>query len=286
MKLSNKLLIGFALALILIPLMGMIYVSRVYYKEGNDRNLADMVRKVDNFSTPTENMESKAMATSFESINIEDAKRLGIYVNIIKDEKFGVKIPKELKDVINFNVDANGQLQIAFSKNKQAKNNNSYTTIWVYAPNIKQVIVSNANSVYLDAKLDSLILNVKKSGSISLQNDLELKSLTINTEEVKDLYLSNVDIKSLTVKLNGTDFKTQNNSYESLSIETHGKSNIEISSYEDKSKAYAVKNLTINTFDVADVKVENIKIDNCKGSFSDQTTVQMPAVNLNQMYKK
>ena len=73
---------------------------------------------------------------------------------------------------------------------------------------------------------------------------------------------------------------------DNLSIETHGKSNIEISSYEDKSKAYAVKNLTINTFDVADVKVENIKIDNCSGSFSDQTTVQMPAVNLNQMYKK
>jgi len=285
MKLSNKLLIGFALALILIPLMGMIYVSRVYYKEGND-TLADKVRKVENFSTPTENMESKAMAIPFESINIEDAKRLGIYVNIIKDEKFGVKIPKELKDVINFNVDANGQLQIAFNNSKQEKNDNSYTTIWVYAPTIKQVNVVNARGVYLDAKLDSLILNVKKSGSISLQNDLELKSFTINTEEVGDLYLSNVDIKSLNVKLNGTDFKTQNNSFENLSIETHGKSNIEISSYEDKSKAYAVKNLTINTFDIADVKVENIKINNCSGSFSDQTTVQMPAVNLNQMYKK
>jgi hypothetical protein len=286
MKLSNKLLIGFALAVIFIPLMGMIYVSRVYYKEGDDR-LADKVRKVENFSTPTENMESKAIAKSFESINIEDAKKLGIYVNIIKDEKFGVKIPKELKDVINFNVDANGALQITFNKNKQAKNDNSYTTIWVYAPSINQVNVANANSVYLDAKLDSLILNVKKSGSISLQNDLELKSFTINTEEVGDLYLSNVDIKSLNVKLNGTDFKTQNNSFENLSIETHGKSNIEISSYEDKSKAaYAVKNLSINTFDLADVKVENVKIDNCSGSFSDQTTVQMPAVNLNQMYKK
>ncbi|MBB2146506.1 hypothetical protein GM921_13470 [Pedobacter sp. LMG 31464] len=282
MKLSNKILITFALALILIPLTGMIYISRVYYKEGSDRDIVDVVRKDENFSTPTENMESKAIATSFESINIADAKKMGIYVNIIKDEKFGVKVPKELKDFISFNVDTNGELQITF-KNKRPENNN-YNTIWVYAPNIKQVIVVNANTVNLDAKLDSLTLNVKKSGSISLQNDLTLKALTINTEEVKNLYLSNVDVKSLTVKLNGTDFKTQNNSYENLSIAAYGKSKIEISSYEDKNTS--IKNLTINTFDLADVKLENTKVDNCKGSFSDQTTVQMPAVNLNQMFKK
>ncbi len=286
MKLSNKILIAFASALILIPLLGMIYVSQVNYKTGSYSDEQDVTTKSEkHFNTPTENMESKAISTAFESINIEDAKRLGIYINFIKDDNYGVKIPKGLKDSISFKVDANGQLQIMFNMKSVENRRNRYTTLLVYGKNIKQVNIANANDVFFDATADSIALNVKKSASISLNKDVTLNSLQITTVEVENLHLNKIAVKSLSVSLNGTNFKSDESSYDNLSITATGKSEIEING-SDSDSHYLIKNLFINTLNDADFKLENIKVEKCSGSFSDQTKVQMPAVNLNQMYKK
>ena len=112
MKTSNKLLIAFGAALILIPLMGMIYQAQVNYKTGDysSENL-DREKNDNHFSNPSENMSSKTMLP-FTAVNIDDAKNRGIYIHFIKDDKFGVKVQNDLKDSIDFTVDANGQLQI------------------------------------------------------------------------------------------------------------------------------------------------------------------------------
>lgn len=47
MKTSNKLLIAFAAALILIPVLGMVIVSATQYKTGSYANQADVVSKVE-----------------------------------------------------------------------------------------------------------------------------------------------------------------------------------------------------------------------------------------------
>lgn len=286
MKLSNKLLIAFASVLILIPLVGMIYVSQVNYKTGSYQ--ADQARSTESekhFNMPTENMESKAISTAFESINIEDAKRLGIYINFIKDDNYGVKIPKELKDSISFNVDANGRLQITFNSKNKEDRRRVYTTILIYGKGVKQVNINNAEDVYFDATSDSLKLNVKKSSSISLNKDVTLNALQIITDEVESLHINKIAVKSLSINLNGTNFKSDESSYDNLSITAAGKSEIEING-SDSDSHYFIKNLFINTLNAADFKLENIKVERCSGSFSDQTKVQMPAVNLNQMYKK
>lgn len=288
MKLSNKLLTGFASALVLIPLLGMVYVSQAYYKIGtyNDDRV-DRVASEQHFNTPTENMESKPIATPFQSINIEDAKQLGLYINFIKDENYGIKIPNELKGAINFTVDATGKLQFVFDNKKVDPKSTRYTTIYVYGKEMKQVNVSNADFMYFDAKGDSIQLNMKKSGSLTLNKDITLSSLQITTDEVKEVSINEVAVKSLSVTLNGANFRSNESSYDNLSITAAGKSEIEIkgSDYEN-GKNYLIKNLFVNTLNEVDFKLENIKIDKCSGSFSDQTKVQMPAVNLNQMYKR
>ena len=285
MKTSNKLLIAFASALILIPLLGMIFVSQVNYKTGTYQE--DEVRSKSSekhFNTPTEYMESKAISAAFTSISIEDAKRLGLYINYVKDENYGIKVPIELKDSINFKVDENGQLQIGF-KMKRSERDNRYITIHVYGKDIKQVDISNAEFLYFDALSDSVQLNVTKSGTVSLNKDVTLNALDIATREVKYLEINEIKVKSLAVNLNGTNFKSDESSYDNLSITSSGKSEIEING-SDNGKKYFIKKLFINTLNEADVKLANIKVEQCSGSFSDQTKVQMPAVNLNQMYKK
>ena len=286
MKLSNKLLIAFAAALIVVPLIGMIYVSQVKYKTGTyQEDQARSTASEKHFNMPTENMESKAISTAFESINIEDAKQLGLYINFVKDENYGVKVPKELKDSINFNVDATGKLQITFNIKSVENRRNHYTTLIVYGKDIKQVNITNAKDVYFDATADAIQLNVRKSGSVSLNKDVTLNALQIFTEEVKDVSVNEIKVKSLNVTLNGTNFKSDESSYNNLSITASGKSEIEVNG-SDNGKNYLVKNLFINTLGTVDFKLENIKVEKCSGSFSDQTKVQMPAVNLNQMFKK
>lgn len=283
MKKSNKILIAFASALILIPLMGMIYVSQVNYKTGSytDEFNSDKLSEK-HFNTPTENMESKAIAIAFSSVNIEDAKQLGIYINFVKDENYGVKVPEKLKDSINFNVDANGQLQIRF--NMKPKHDRHYITVIVYGKDLSQVNINNVSDLFFDATADSIQLNVRKSGSVSLNKDVTLNALQMITDEVKDVSINEISVKSLTVKLNGANFKSKESSYDNLSITVAGKSEIEINGSENGK--YFIKNLFVSTLNDADFKLENIKVEKCSGSFSDQTKVQMPAVNLNQMYKK
>ncbi len=287
MKKSNKILIAFAAALILIPLMGMIYVAQVNYKTGSYTDEADRVEtSYKNFTTPTENLESKSISTAFESINIEDAKRKGLYINFVNDDNYGVKVSKDLKDSIQFNV-VNGQLQITLTAKRDIRNRD-YATIIVYGKNLKQVNVNNAEFLYFDASADSIQLNVKKSGNVTLNRDVTLNALQITTEEVKGVYVNEIAVKSLTANLNGANFKSVECSYDNLSITASGKAEIEIngSDYNKTDKQYLIKNLTITTLNDADFKLENIKVEKCSGSFSDQTKVQMPAVNLNQMYKK
>lgn len=284
MKTSNKILIAFAGALILIPLLGMIYVSQVQYKTGRHEDMVDVVASSQkHFNTPTENMESKALPNAFSSINIEDAKNLGLYINFVQDENYGVKVPKELKDSVNFNVDATGQLQITLNM-RPSKNDRNFTTIIVYGKEIKQVDISNASFLYFDVTSDSVQLNLKKSGSVTLNKDITVNALRITTDEVEELAVNEIKVKSLNVTLNGTNFKSDGSSYDNLSITASGKSEIQING-SDKGN-HSIKNLFINTLHEADFKLENIKVEKCSGSFSDQTKVQMPAVNLNQMYKK
>jgi hypothetical protein len=285
MKKSNKLLIAFASALILIPLLGMVYVSQVKYKTGSYDDSVDVVRKVEDFSTPTKDMESKTIATAFESINIGDAKNLSLYINIIKDDKYGAKVPNELKDSIDFTVDASGTLQITL-KNKLNKRDNNYKTIWIYMPTIKNVNVAHAEFVYLDVNADSLALGFKDSRSIVLNKDITLNALSITTDSVKSVELNKVAVKSLNVHMNGGSFNTTLSSYDNVAIKATGKSEIELYGTEDVDQKYLIKNLVINTLDEATFKVKNIKVENCSGSFSDQTKVQMSAVNLNQMFRK
>ncbi|MES2417876.1 MAG: hypothetical protein V4541_06785 [Bacteroidota bacterium] len=283
MKTSNKLLITFALALILIPLLGMVYVSQVNYKNGKYGE--DEVKKVENFTTPTKNMASIAASTAFDAVTIENARNKGIYIHFIKDEKFGLKIPEKLKDSIDINVNANGQLQINF-RNKQDNSNYEYQTILVYAPNMRQLNITNASSLFLDAVLDSLSLTVKNSNSINLQNDLKISHLNVNTDNVKSFYIRKIDVKSLVLTLKNTKFNSAQNSFDNLSINASDESEITLNGDNNENNSYAIRNLNLNTLNKADVKVEGIKIDHCSGSFSNETTVQMPAVNLNQMYKK
>lgn len=281
MKTSNKLIIAFASALTLIPLLGMVYVAQVDYVDAKSASVDD--KTLAQLSTPSRNMASIAIAEPFESINIADAKGLSVNIQLIKDEKFGIKISEGIKDLIGTSVDANGQLQITI---KRKSENRQYITILIYAPKFKQLNLAQASGLDLTAKMDSLSLNVKGTEDIRFTEDTHLTNLNLSAIDVAQVYVRDNQIKSIALDLKNTNFKSEDSSFDHLSITTSGKSEIRVIGDEEKADKYGIKNLVLHTLDQTFVKFEGINIANCSGSFSDQTTVQMPAVNLNQMYKK
>ena len=284
MKTSNKLLIAFAAALILIPVLGMVIVSATQYKTGSYK---DVVHKTENLSTPTKNMETLAVQSPFTSITITDAKGITLNVHLVKDEKFGVKVPSEYKNLITLSVDANGQLQIAIKEQPKSDDNRRgsyYTTIYVYAPSFKGLNVSNASDVYVNAVTDSLAVNIQKAGSLTLNSESKVENLMVKTVDVANVDFRDHHMKAVSLDLTNAKLTTNSSSFENLSILTAGKCEVELTGSYDQTKKYTINSLVLNTKGIADVKFENITVNNCAGKLSDQTQVQMPAINLNQMY--
>jgi len=282
MKTSNKLLIAFASALIIIPIMGLVYISQVKYKTGS--YVIDEVQKVQNFDTPSKNMTSLPIG-NFTSVNIADAKGMVLNVHIVKDKKFGIKVPNHVKDRVTISVDANGQLQIAIKDKPTENQGRYYADIFIYAPETKLLNIAKADGIRLAADQDSLNVTVKESGNLSFEYSLKVNQLAVTANNISEVNISGGKINSLNLDLTATNLRTESNSFENLIIKSAGKSDIEIrGSYDDHEK-YSINNLVINTLDQANFKLENIKVNNCSGRFSDQTEIlNMPAVNLNQMY--
>ena len=288
MKTSNKLLIAFAAALILIPVLGMVIVSATQYKTGSYANQADVVSKVESFNVPTANMTSIAIASAFQSVNVEDAKDLALNIHFIKDEQFGVKISEEYKDLVSAVLDANGQLQLSVKADKKdnERRMRNYAMIYIYAPNLDSLTVANASDLIVKSTADTLNLKLNKISSFYFDNGTELKQLNLTAVQVKDLTLRRNKIKSVTVAVTDSKFAIESMSLDNVSITTNGSSNVEVYNNEEGKTKQVINNLVLNTTGIVDVKIEHTKINNCSGKLSDETTVQMPAVNLNQMYKK
>ncbi len=288
MKTSNKLLIAFAAALILIPVLGMVIVSATQYKTGSYANQADVVSKVESFNVPTANMTSIAIASAFQSVNVEDAKDLALNIHFIKDEQFGVKISEEYKDLVSAVLDANGQLQLSVKADKKdnERRMRNYAMIYIYAPNLDSLTVANASDLIVKSTADTLNLKLNKISSFYFDNGTELKQLNLTAVQVKDLTLRRDEIKSANVVVTDTKFAIESMSLDNVSITTNGNSKVEVYNNDGNKTPQSIKNLVLVTNGIADVKFENITVNNCSGKLSDQTQVQMPAINLNQMYKK
>lgn len=285
MKTSNKILIAFASALILIPVLGMVIVCATQYKTGTYK--AD-IPKIENFSTPTKNMVSLALTSSFQSVNVADSKGLALSIHLIKDDKSGIKIQDKFKDLISATVDANGQLQITIKDQIETESNKMrrYTSIYIYAPSVKSLNVANANDLNITSTADSLTLDMKKLGSLSFDSETHIKQLNLKTVDVERLSFREDDIKSINLDLDKTKLYIESNSFDNAAITTRGNCEVEIGAQYDNARGQTINNLILNTNGIASVKIENTIIKNCAGKFSDETQVQMPAINLNQMYKK
>ncbi|WP_343530467.1 DUF2807 domain-containing protein [Pedobacter sp.] len=280
MKTSNKLLIAFAAALIIIPILGMVYVSKAIYVD--EEKWSEIKKRTDSFDAISENMEAIPL-NKFNSINIPDGKETSFSIHLIKDQKSGVKIEKGDKNLVQLSVDEQEQLQIGLIGQKDGRR---YVNIYIYTPDVNAISVVNGGTLDLVSKTDSLAISLKKTKYLSFGSTSAFQKLSITADEGSHININNDIAKSLNLKLNNTSFTSSWASYQELNITTAGKSEISIQGdIEQRKKEFQIQNLTLRTTDSATVNFDAIKIQKATGSLSDQTTIQMPIINLKQILK-
>lgn len=279
MKTSNKLLIAFAAALIIVPILSMVVVSKAYYVDG--QTWADLEKQNDSFDGKSDNMDAIALS-QFNAINIADGKEYTFYIRLIKDSKFGVKVYKEHKDLVTCSVDKYGKLQITLTgKNVERR----YINLLVYAPTTNALSVNNASTIELNAKGDSIVVNLKKFEDFRFDRDAKFQKASINAEDGYTNIEGNAAAKSIDLTLKNANFRSAGVSFEDLNIASTGKSDIDVFGGKVDNTKFNIKNLTLKTTDSANVTFRDIAIDKAKGALSDQTTVQLPVGALKQMLK-
>lgn len=281
MKTSNKILIAFAAALILIPVLGMVIVSATQYKKGT--------YTTDRFQAPDESLNNLEKATvgyvkkdlaGFKKIEIADGKGLAFQLSVINSDKYGVKIPSDFKDNISFSVDNDGILQIKFDDKLNRSGNNGYgVIILVYAPSISKINASTLGTLTLNTEADSLTLAVKDTETVNFGSSVTYHGNRETTD-------NHTKVQNLTLDLESSSFNSYNNSFNNLSINASKNSSIEIWGEDESKDKYSIENLNLNTQGNVKVRVENIRVKNSSADVSDSTDLAVPTYMLKQMFKK
>ncbi len=282
MKTSNKLLIALAISLILIPIIVIAITVKMNYTD--KKNALKENKNEAHFNTPSEGYLSEKISKSFTAVEILDGRGLELDIVLIKDDNTGVKISEEFKNLISYDVNDLGVLQISFKSAVEQKYRRAQ--LYIYAPNIVDFSASKGNSLSLwISNRDSLNLKASRIGSVWLNSDSKLNSLSMVADSVQQFSMDKKTISSLDLTLKNADFKTEASSFRSLKINAVGTSNIEIDGDESKKDKYIIDDLAIITEGKSNIYLTNIKVNKASGSLSDSTKVNMPVYVLKTMFK-
>lgn len=281
MKTSNKLLIALAISLIIIPIIVIAIDVKMNYSD--KKTFFKHLKENNNFNAPLEGFERKEMP-AFSEIDIEDGNNAYINFNIIKSDKSGIKIPVELSQLYDFSVDNNQRLQIKLKQASQ-KMKNSFT-IYVYSNSVKMLSVAKAGGFTLAVSVDSLTMIAKDINRLSFEGSSNVRGLKLTADKVKDLsFFDSKGIKNVNLDLNESNISTSKSLFQSLRINSSGKSDIEIYGDKGHQSKYEIGFLSIQTTGKSNLKLEDLIVHQSSGSLSDSTKVNMPVYILKTMFK-
>lgn len=280
MKTSNKLLIALAVSLIVIPIVVIAINIKVNYRD--KKTFFKQLEENNDFNFPLSGFLKKELI-AFSAINFVDGNDVHINVEVIKSKKSGIKVPSELANTYDFNVDNKQTLQIKLKKpTKKMKHS---ITLYIYTSDINMLSISNAAGFTLKISTDSLNMEATHINRLSFDEKTNIKSLKLVSGAVENLNISDTKgIEHIDLVLKGSNFYTSNSAYESLKIHSSGKSNIDI--YGDKidKEKFKIGLLYIETKGSSSLNLENVKVGKSSGSLSDSTKVSMPVKVLRTMF--
>lgn len=280
MKTSNKLLIALAVSLIIIPIIVIAVNVKMNYK--NEKAFYKNLKENTDFKSELDGYTIKELP-AFSSVNLNDGNDSYINFVIVKSNKSGIKIPSDLTEMYDIKVDNNNTLQITL-KNPKKKLKYSLTA-YIYSNNARNFNIAKAAGFALDINTDTVTVNAKDVNRLNFQELTTINYLKINTDKVGDLNFSNTKISNINIELNNSNFSSLKSIFQSLNINSTGKSNIEIYGDQGDKTKYQINNLAIKTAGTTELNIDFIKVGQSTGSLSDSTRISGSASILKSMLK-
>lgn len=279
MKTSNKLLIALAIAIIVVPLLVLGVHAKLYYKKSN--NFAVTYDLFEHFDSVSEGFVSHEISKPFTRVNFPNANKAFLTVYLMKDNKSGVKIPEEFKDFVQVQSDKNDVLVI--SVKELPESDRVYASIYIYSPDIVQLMAANGDNLTVFTNNDSLAVDLEKFRSATLNPYNKGASIKAYANDVSEIFFNSGSAESLNMHLNNSHFKSSSSSYKTLDIKTSGTSYVTITGDPQSPKEYFIDKLSLVTEGKSGVTLENMNVSAATGSLSDSTHVSMPMAILKTM---
>src|SRR5690606_10486170 len=177
MKTSNKMLMGIAVALLVIPITIMVFSSltgRVDYDEYR-RGIAAEGEDLN----ATDRFLSTTKLEKFKDVKLSSPNHTLIHLHLIHSEEYGIKIDNQNSEGLSHDIDQNGTLHIS------PEDRGYFHTIYLYAPSLERVVIDNIQIGELSSDQDSLSLVLNNSrndnGILVTENpNLTYLHLTLN----------------------------------------------------------------------------------------------------------
>ncbi len=281
MKTSSKLLIILAVALFVIPLVGMVIYAKITRVDGK-MYMATMKNEGENVNAEDRFLVSRKV-DNFNKIVIEGADNLYTSISIIKSDQPKVKFIKNTEKIFKTSVDATGTLFIKVDSIKDFQ----YSSIYVFVPALESLSLNKLQVSRFDTNFDHMNIHASQiNNSLNFGENEALKTLQLTVDDSKisigkshqvDSFLE--AIESFAIRINNGRISMAPKQYKTLQVDLHNADfNFIIERDADKTIQASIENLLINSHGVSDVSLPEkaIEIEKLTGSLSDSTTIDLP----------
>ncbi|WP_426327107.1 hypothetical protein [Pedobacter sp. R-06] len=285
MKTSSKLLIGLALTLLIVPLTVMILIARA--NRIDNKTYDKMLMGAETTDGAADRYIKKYPVQAFQNVVINGSESSYLNVKIIANDKFLFKATNDIAPYIGYKVDKEGKLHISL----KAERNYQHGTLLIFSPNLKGITFNNVSIEALSANTDSLNVEITRGINFRFGEGMKVKNLSLTKKTtydpqyvvIPDITIEDAKIENLRVDINSGFLTINNTPLRNVDLKLKY-AQAEIKNEENKNIG-PIETLSLNSVGKNDVNFQHIKINAAKGNLSDETTIQIPTVNLKQLIK-
>jgi hypothetical protein len=285
MKTSNKLLIGLALTLLIVPLTVMILIAKANRIDNKTYN--KMLMEAENINSDLDRLIKKYPVKAFHNVVISGSESSFLNIKIIASDKFLFKATTALASDIDYKIDNDGKLQISLKE----RNKYQYGTLLIFSPNLEGIIFNNVSIDDLSANQESLNVEIVKGINFRFGEGMKIKNLNLVKQTVYEqqdvatpnIMIEDAAIKNMKVDINTAYLTVNNTSLGNVDLNLKN-AKAEFKNEENKNVA-PIDTLILNSLGKNEVNFQRIKINKASGKLSDETSIQIPTVNLKQIIK-
>lgn len=285
MKTSNKLLTGLAITLLIVPLTVMIFIAKA--NRIDNKTYDKMLMGAETIGNDEDRFIKKYPVQAFQNVVINGSESSYLNVKIIASDKFLLKATNDLAPLIEYRVDQDGRLNIAL----KAEQNYQHGTLLIFSPTLKGITFNNVSVDRLSVNTDSLNVEITKGVNFRFGEDVKVKNLrlvkkTIYQEQdvvIPGITIEDAKIENLRVDINAAYLTVNNTPLRNVDLKLKD-AKAEFKNEENRIIA-PIETLLLNSTGKNDVNFQHVKINKTSGNLSDETSIQLPTVNLKQLIK-